>query len=646
MDVTELRVTLPDGEPKYFPAGTTVREVFESLRIQNSVIGAKVNGKLVDFWFNLEGDSKLEPVKIDSPNGLELIRHTAAHVMAEAVQDLFPEAKVTIGPVIENGFYYDFDYKRGFTPEDLEKIESKMKEIVDERKPLIKKTVSREEALSIFSEDGEDYKIEIINELPPDEKISIYQQGNWYDLCRGPHAPSTEHVKAFKLLSVAGAYWRGDEKNQMLQRIYGTAFAKDSELKDYLHRLEEAKKRDHRKLGKELDLFSIQDDIGPGLVLWHPNGSRVRRVIEDFWRAEHERSGYEILFTPHLARLDLWEESGHLEFYKEFMYSPMEVENSEYQIKPMTCPFHIMIYKSGVRSYRDLPLRWAEIGTVYRYERSGVLHGLLRVRGFSQDDAHIFCTPEQIEDEVLGVINLIMSFLQTFGFDDFKVFLSTRPDKFVGSEHNWDRAILALRKALERKGLEYELDEGGGAFYGPKIDIKIKDVIDRSWQCSTVQVDFNLPERFNMNFIGVDNTRHSPIMIHRAILGSFERFFGILVEHYGGAFPLWLSPIQVRLATVGEEQISYAEGIYDTLRGHGIRVDRDFRNEKLGLKVREAQLMKIPYLLVIGKNEFGSRTVAPRKRGGKTLPSMGLESFVELIAKENDPYSWREVEQK
>lgn len=646
MDMSEIIITLPEGKTKNFPTGTTVREIFKSLGIGDSVIGAKVNGKLVDFWFNLESDSTLEPVKVDSPSGLDLIRHTAAHVMAEAVQDLFPEARVTIGPVIENGFYYDFDYERGFTPEDLEKIEKRMREIVEEKKPLIRKTVSREEASRIFSEDGEDYKIEIINGLPPDEKISIYEQGNWHDLCRGPHAPSTEYVKVFKLLSVAGAYWRGDERNQMLQRIYGTAFAKENDLKDYLNRIEEAKKRDHRKLGKELDLFSIQDDIGPGLVLWHPNGARIRRVIEDFWRAEHERFGYEILFTPHIARLDLWEKSGHLEFYQEYMYSPMEVENSEYEIKPMTCPFHIMIYKSGVRSYRDLPLRWAEIGTVYRYERSGVLHGLLRVRGFSQDDAHIFCTPEQIEDEVLGVLDLIMSFLRTFGFDDFKVFLSTRPDKFVGSEHNWDRAIEALKNALERKGLEYELDEGGGAFYGPKIDIKIKDVIDRSWQCSTVQVDFNLPERFNMNFIGVDNTRHSPIMIHRAILGSFERFFGILVEHYGGAFPFWLSPIQVRLATVGEEQISYAGSVYDTLRERGIRVDRDFRNEKLGMKVREAQLMKIPYLLVIGKNEVESKTVAPRKRGGKNLQPMGLDSFLQLIAKENDPNNWREVEQK
>jgi threonyl-tRNA synthetase len=637
MDMSELRVTLPDGEAKHFPKGITVGEVFKSLGIGDGVIGANVDGRLVDFWFNLESDSTLEPVKIDSPNGLDLIRHTAAHVMAEAVQGLFPEAKVTIGPVIENGFYYDFDYKRGFTPEDLEKIELRMKQIVEEKKPLIRKTVSREEALRIFSEDGEDYKIEIINELPSDEKISIYEQGNWYDLCRGPHAPSTEYVKVFKLLSVAGAYWRGDESNQMLQRIYGTAFVKESDLKDYLTKIEEAKKRDHRKLGKELDLFSIQDDIGPGLVLWHPNGARIRRVIEDFWRAEHERNGYEILFTPHLARLDLWKKSGHLEFYKEFMYSPMEVENSEYQIKPMTCPFHIMIYKSRVRSYRDLPLRWAEVGTVYRYERSGVLHGLLRVRGFSQDDAHIFCTPEQIEDEVLGVLDLIMSMLKTFGFDDFQVFLSTRPDKFVGSEHNWDRAIAALKNALERKGLAYELDEGGGAFYGPKIDVKIKDVIDRSWQCSTVQVDFNLPERFSMSFIGVDNTRHSPIMIHRAIFGSFERFFGILVEHYGGAFPLWLSPIQVRTATVGEEHISYAEEIYDILRKRGIRVDKDFRNEKLGLKVREAQLMKIPYLLVIGKKEVESRTVAPRKRGGENLSSMALESFLELIAKENGP---------
>ncbi|MDA2918611.1 threonine--tRNA ligase [Desulfobacterota bacterium AH_259_B03_O07] len=645
MNIEGVDITLPDGIEKTFPRGITVGEVLKSVEKQNGTVGAVVNGNLVDFWFNLESDSTIDPVYLDSPQSLDLIRHTAAHVMAEAVQDLFPEAKVTIGPVIENGFYYDFDFPRGFTPEDLERIEDRMRDIVEEKKPLIKKYVTRNEALKIFREDGESYKVEIVNELPPDEQISIYEQGKWYDLCRGPHAPSTDFVKAFKLLSVAGAYWRGDERNPMLQRIYGTAFSNKKDLKNYLIKLEEVKKRDHRKLGKELDLFSIQDDVGPGLVLWHPKGARIRSIIEDYWRAEHERFGYEILFTPHVAKLDLWKKSGHLDFYTEYMYSPMEVENSEYQIKPMTCPFHILIYETKVRSYRELPLRWAEIGTVYRYERSGVLHGLLRVRGFSQDDAHIFCRPEQIQEEVIGVLDLTISILKTFGFDDYDVFLSTRPEKFVGSEVNWDKATVALKNALSSKGLDYEVDEGGGAFYGPKIDLKIKDVLGRAWQCSTIQVDFNLPERFNMNYVGDDNTRHTPIMIHRAILGSFERFFGILIEHYGGAFPFWLSPYQVRVATIGDEQVPFAESVYDTLNDNNIRVDKDFRSEKLGFKVREAQLMKIPYLLVIGNKEVETNTLAPRKRGGINLPSMSMGSFLSLIKKENDPRKWREVEQ-
>lgn len=643
--MSEIQVKLPDGAVKTFSKGTTVGEVFKSLGIRDSIIGAKLNGKLVDFWSEINADSAIEPVSLNSSSGLDLIRHTAAHVMAEAVTDLFPEAKVTIGPVIENGFYYDFDFPRGFTPEDLEKIEEKMKRIMEENKPLVRRKVSRDEALDIFKKGGEKYKVEIINDLPPDEQITIYNQGDWYDLCRGPHAPSTGFVKAFKLLSVAGAYWRGDERNPMLQRIYGTAFSKEKDLKDYLSRLEEAKKRDHRRLGRELELFSIEDEIGSGLVLWHPKGARVRRVIEDFWRKEHERSGYDILFTPHVAKLDLWRTSGHLDFYRENMYSSMEVENVDYQIKPMTCPFHIMIYKSKVRSYRDLPLRWAEIGTVYRYERSGVLHGLLRVRGFSQDDAHIFCRPDQIEEEVLSVLDLTVKFLKTFGFDEYEVYLSTRPEKFVGSEENWERATAALRGALRSKGLSYDTDEGGGAFYGPKIDLKIKDVLGRAWQCSTIQVDFNLPERFEISFIGDDNKRHTPIMIHRAIFGSFERFFGILIEHYGGAFPLWLSPVQVGVATIGEGQIPYAEGVYEFLKKHDLRVKRDFRNEKLGLKVREAQVEKIPYLLVIGDKEVETRTVAPRKRGGKNLSSMGVEKFLNLIEKENDPYRWREVEE-
>jgi len=430
----KIRINLPGGEEATFPKGTAVGEIIESLGKTGGTVGAKVNGQLVDFWHEVTESSTVEPVKAGSEEGLGLIRHTAAHVMAEAVQDIFPEAKVTIGPVIENGFYYDFDYPRGFTPEDLEKIEARMKEIVSQKKPLIRKKVSRDEAISTFAAEGEEYKVEIVNDLPPDEQITIYEQGEWHDLCRGPHAPSTGDVKSFKLLSVAGAYWRGDEKKPMLQRIYGTAFWNNKDLKKYLERLEEAKKRDHRKVGKELDLFSIQDEVGAGLVLWHPKGSRVRRVIEDFWRDKHESYGYELLYTPHIAKLDLWKTSGHIDFYRENMYPSMELENTEYQIKPMNCPFHIMIYQTRIRSYRDLPLRWAEIGTVYRYERSGVLHGLLRVRGFSQDDAHIFCRPDQITQEVLDVLDLTVQFLKTFGFDDYEIYLSTRPEKYVGGE--------------------------------------------------------------------------------------------------------------------------------------------------------------------------------------------------------------------
>ena len=641
--MAEINIQLPDGVIKSFPTGTTVGEIIESIGAQNSTVGAKVNGNLADFYFEIDSDSEIEPIKINSEEGLYFIRHTAAHIMAEAVQSLFPEAKVTIGPVIENGFYYDFEYSRGFTPEDLEKIEDKMKEIVNQKKPLTRKKVSRDDAISIFDKDGENYKVEIVNDLPSDEPITIYDQDGWYDLCRGPHAPSTGFVKAFKLLSSAGAYWRGEEKNAMLQRIYGTAFWDRKELKNYLNRLEEAKKRDHRKVGKELDLFSIQEDIGPGLVLWHPKGSRIRRVIEDFWREQHERYGYELLYTPHIANIELWKTSGHLEFYSENMYPRIEVDNTEYQLKPMNCPFHIMIYKTHIRSYRDLPLRWAEIGTVYRYERSGVLHGLLRVRGFSQDDAHIFCRPDQIEEEVRGVLDLTILFLKTFGFDDYEIYLSTRPEKFVGSEDVWDRATDALRNALDSKGLKYEMDEGGGAFYGPKIDLKIKDVLGRAWQCSTVQVDFNLPERFEMSFIGDDNTRHQPIMIHRAIFGSMERFFGVLIEHYGGAFPMWLSPVQMRIATIADEHVEYGERVYKTLKEKGMRVEKDFRNEKLGFKVREAQLEKIPYLLVIGNNEMESGTVAPRKLGGENLPSMTIEDFVNSVESELDPQKWREV---
>jgi len=638
-----MKINIEGSEGKDFQPGSTVGDILDTFGIKEKCIGAKVNGTVVDFFHNVEEDSEIEPVKNGSEEGLQLIRHTAAHVMAEAVQSLFPEAKVTIGPVIQNGFYYDYDFPRGFNPEDLEKIEQKMGEIIKENKPLTRKTITRDEAIELFSKNGENYKVEIIEDLPENENITLYDQETWYDLCRGPHAPSTGLIKSFKLTSSAGAYWRGNENNPMLQRIYGTAFWDRKELKKYITQLEEAKKRDHRKLGKELDLFSIQDEIGPGLVLWHPRGSKIRKIIEDYWREEHEKAGYELVYTPHIAKLDLWKISGHTDFYSENMFSPMEVDNQEYQIKPMNCPFHIMIYKTKIRSYRDLPLRWGELGTVYRYERSGVLHGLLRVRGFSQDDAHIFCMPEQIKSEVLGVMNLTTTFLKTFGFNEYEIYLSTRPKKFVGSEEDWERATNAIKDALESLGLDYEIDEGGGAFYGPKIDLKIKDVIGRSWQCSTVQVDFNLPKRFNMSFVGDDNARHTPIMIHRAIFGSIERFFGILIEHYGGAFPFWLSPEQIRIATIADEHNNYASEVYEKLKALNFRVEKDFRNEKLGYKVREAQLMKIPYLLVIGTNEMESGSVAPRKYRGDSLNAMSIESFIDMINKEDNPSNPPEV---
>jgi threonyl-tRNA synthetase len=445
---------------------------------------------------------------------------------------------------------------------------------------------------------------------------------------------------------VAGAYWRGDERNPMLQRIYGTTFATPEALDAYLARLEEAKKRDHRKLGKELDLFSIQEHIGAGLVLWHPKGGRIRRIVEDIWREEHDAAGYDLLYTPHVANIELWRTSGHLDFYRENMFPPMDYENSTFQLKPMNCPLHCMVYKTRTRSYRDLPLRWAEIGTVYRHERSGVLHGLMRVRGFSQDDAHIFCRPDQLEDEVVGVIELTVRILSSFGFDDYEVFVSTRPEKYVGREEAWERAQSALEAALRRKGLSYSVDEGGGAFYGPKIDIKIKDVLGRSWQCSTVQVDFNLPERFELSYIGEDNAKHPPIMIHRAIYGSFERFFGILIEHFGGAFPLWLSPVQVRVATISDSHVDRAKEVLAELRREGLRAEGDFRNAKLGLKVREAQIEKIPYLLVVGDKEVETGTVSPRGRGGKTLPAMSVREFLDTIRNENDRCKWREVSQQ
>jgi len=549
------------------------------------------------------------------------------------VKELYPKAKLAIGPAIEDGFYYDFDFDRTFTPEDLDAIEKRMAEIVKRNLPIVRKELSRIDAITLFTGKGEDYKLELIAGFP-DETFSVYEQGDFVDLCRGPHLRYTGKAKAFKLLSIAGAYWRGDEKNKMLQRVYGTAFPTKDELKAHLDKLEEAKKRDHRKLGKELDLFSINDEAGGGLVLWHPKGARIRKAIEDFWRDEHYKAGYELVFTPHIARLDLWKQSGHWDFYRESMYSPMDVEGFEYELKPMNCPFHIMIYNSSMKSYRDLPIRQAELGTVYRFEKSGVLHGLMRVRGFTQDDAHIFCTREQLGSEIDRVIDFVLYILRTFGFSEFEAYLSTRPEKYVGEPAVWDEATEALREGLERHNLSYKVDEGGGAFYGPKIDLKIKDSIGRSWQCSTIQVDFNLPEKFDVNYIGEDSKRHRPIMIHRALMGSLERFFGVLIEHYAGAFPTWLAPVQAMVMTITDKHIPYADGVLEKLRKAGIRAEIDKRNEKIGYKIREAQMQKVPYMLVIGDKEMESEGVAVRKRSGEDLGFMEKDGFIAMIKEE------------
>lgn len=607
-----------------------------SKKQRKRLILARVNGELRDLSFRLEGGCDLSPVFIGDEEALEVLRHSTAHLMAQAVKGLYPGVKVAIGPAIEQGFYYDFNTQESFSPEDLSRIEKKMKELSKEVIPIERMEMSIDDAISFFRERGEPYKVELLEDLKRDgaEKVSLYRQGDFVDLCRGPHLPDTGKVRAFKLLNVAGAFWRGDEKREMLQRIYGTAFFDKKELKHHLERLEEAKRRDHRKIGRQLGLFSIEESIGPGLILWHPKGAMVRMVMEDFWRQEHLNRGYSLLFTPHIAKRDLWKTSGHLDFYSENMYAPMQIDEVEYQIKPMNCPFHIAIYNSRKRSYRELPLRWCELGTVYRYERTGTLHGLMRVRGFTQDDAHIFCTPSQLDEEVMEILDMTLYMLRVFGFGNYEIYLSTRPDKYVGSEEHWELATNALKRALESKGLEYEIDPGEGVFYGPKIDIKIKDCLDRSWQCSTIQVDFNLPERFNVAFTGEDGQEHAPIMVHRALLGSIERFFGVMIEHYAGAFPIWLSPVQARVMTITERQDEWARKVLEILRARGIRADMDFRNEKLGKKIREAQLEKIPYMLVLGDKEVAEKNVSPRTRRGETLQAMSVDGFVELLYKQ------------
>lgn len=635
--MSEITVSLPSGEETHIPEAATLKEALGNLvsnKQRKQIVAAFVDGTIVDLNTPLKSDTVIEPITKDSAEGLEVLRHSTAHIMAKAVRDLFGNnVKVAIGPSIENGFYYDFQREEPFSPDDFDAIEKRMLEIVQTRAEFIRSEVPASEAKEVFARDGEKYKVEIIEGID-EEKVSTYRVDDFVDICRGPHLPDTTAIQAFKLLRVAGAYWRGDENNDVLQRIYGTAFYDKKALKKYLNALEEAKKRDHRKLGKELELFTIQDQIGPGLILWQPKGAQLRRLIEDYWKDEHYRHGYELLYTPHIARQDLWKTSGHLDFYSENMYSPMAIDEVKYQLKPMNCPFHIGVYNSTKRSYREFPLRWAELGTVYRYERAGALHGLLRVRGFTQDDAHIFCRPDQLEEEIFNILNLNLHILETFGFSEYDIYLSTRPEKYVGSDDNWEKATEALKQALEKKGLGYEIDPGEGVFYGPKIDIKIKDQLGRSWQCSTIQVDFNLPDRFEVSYIGSDNQEHQPIMIHRALMGSLERFIGVLIEHYAGVFPLWFAPIQARLLNITDDQAEYGEAVFEQLRRAGIRIEKDLRNEKLNYKIREAQVAKIPYMLIIGDQEKADGTVTVRLRDGKNLPAMPVAEFIDMVQKE------------
>ena len=638
----EIMVRLLDHAENRFEKDTLLSEIVSKSdpSIKEWPVALKVNGAVMGLGQRLSdapegaGPILIEPLFFSSPEGQEVYHHSSAHILAQAVKELYPEVQLAIGPPIEDGFYYDFDLGRPFTPEDLKKIERKMKEIVTARYSFERKILPKQEAIRFFQERGEHYKVEMIQEMPEDEIVTIYEQGPFSDLCRGPHVISTRHITAFKLLSAAGAYWRGDERKPMLQRIYGTSFPSREALDTHLERLEEAKRRDHRRLAKALDLYSIVDDVGPGLVIWHPKGAKIRKLIEDHWREQHERHGYDFVYSPHIARLDLWKQSGHLDFYRENMYAPMSIDGVDYELKPMNCPFHILIYKSHLRSYRDLPIRYAELGTVYRYERSGVLHGLMRVRGFTQDDAHIFCRPDQVEGEILNVLELTVSTLRQFGFNDYEICVSTRPEKAVGSVENWKRATSALESALKTRNMPYRIDPGEGVFYGPKIDLKIKDVLGRAWQCTTVQVDFNLPERFNLSYIGEDGKEHQPIMIHRALMGSIERFFGILIEHYAGAFPLWLAPVQIKILPITDHQHAYAAEVETALSKTGFRVELDLRNEKVGLKIREAEVAKIPYMIILGAREAEGKKLSIRRRSEGNMGETDLDSLIKRLKEE------------
>jgi threonyl-tRNA synthetase len=631
--MSTITITLPDDSTRELSAGATVADLAASIGagLAKAAIAGRVNGDLVDVTTPLTNGARVEIVTEKSPEALEIIRHSTSHLMAQAVKELFPQAKVTIGPAIESGFYYDFDMDSPFTPEDLERIEAKMAQLAAADQKIERRVFSSADAVKMFADMGESYKVELINDLGVDT-VSVYSQGTFADLCRGPHLPSTSRIKAFKLLSIAGAYWRGDEKNRMLQRIYGTAFTDKKELEAYLNRLEEAKRRDHRKLGKELDLFSFSDEVGAGFAIWHPKGAMLRTILEDFERREHLKRGYDIVVGPQILKTELWQRSGHYENYRENMYFT-EVDEQGFGIKPMNCLAHMMIYKSHLRSYRDLPLRYFELGTVHRHERAGVLHGLMRVRCFTQDDAHILCTPEQLDGEIKGVLRFVSDVMGIFGFE-YEMELSTRPEKSIGDDASWELATNALLSALKDTGRPFEINEGDGAFYGPKIDIKLRDCLDRRWQCATIQCDFTLPERFDLHYIAPDGEKKRPVMVHRVILGSIERFIGVLIEHFAGNFPLWLAPVQAIVLTVTDNQHVFAQDVLAQLREAGVRVQGDFRNEKLSFKIREAQLQKIPYMLVIGDKEMEQGTVTPRYRDGKNLDPMKPAEFVEFVEQE------------
>lgn len=638
IDLSNITIKFPDNSEHEYSPGVTPLEIAGNISnsLAKKALAAKLNDKIISLNSKITDSGNLQILTFNDEQGREVFWHSSAHLMAQAVKRLFPQAQLGIGPPIDDGFYYDIDLDSTISPDDFQSIEQEMQKIVDEDLPTERIVLSSKEAVDFFKKNREMLKVELIEDLNSSgEEITTYSQGEFSDLCRGPHLPSTKYLgKNFKLLSVAGAYWHGDEKNKMLQRIYATNYPDKKLLKQHLKRIEEAKKRDHRKLGRELDLFSIHDEVGSGLILWHPKGALIRHLIEDYWKKEHLQSGYDLVSTPHIAKLNLWETSGHTDFYQENMFRPMSVDEVDYQLKPMNCPFHMQIYKTQIRSYRDLPIRFAELGTVYRYERSGVLHGLMRVRGFTQDDAHIYCHPDQLTDEIIGVLDLNTRVLAAFGFNEYDVFLSTRPEKFVGNEQSWDHATEALRKALEIKKIDFRIDPGEGVFYGPKIDIKIKDVLGRSWQCSTIQVDFNLPERFDLNFVDADGMRHRPITIHRALMGSLERFFGILIEHYAGNFPLWLAPLQVMVMPIADRHFEYADAISKELQKNGYRIHVDKRNEKVGFKIREAEVNKIPYMLVIGDKEIDESKVSVRHKGEGDLGQMAITDVIKRFAAE------------